>query len=143
MKYFFLFALSIIVVHNGYTQKPFVNYFDNGTISEKGYLSKGKLSGEYSSYYENGITKVIATYINGSLIQKNKYDFKGNISQSVYMLNGSDKFQVFNYNEEGLTISKGFFNSQGLKTDEWLFYNSDNKIYKTLTYKNDIPINTH
>jgi len=79
MKYFFLFALTIIVVYNGHTQKPFVNYFDNGTISEKGYLLDGKLSGDYSSYYENGITKVIAAYISGSLIQKKKYDSKGNI----------------------------------------------------------------
>jgi len=63
------------VKKNTYIQKgdliEAVLYFDNGEISQTGfYTKKGKLTGEWVSYNQNGKKTATATYDNGAKVGK-------------------------------------------------------------------------
>ncbi|WP_299117046.1 toxin-antitoxin system YwqK family antitoxin [uncultured Winogradskyella sp.] len=143
MKHLLGLILVVFVLFKAESQESFTNYFKDGSVSEKGQLLDGKRIGEYVSYHKNGEAKVIANYIDGFIVQKKEYSENGNIIASIYMLDGSDRLQVYKYDEEGNISKKGFLTSKGLKTGEWLIYNEKNEIYKTLIYEDDELISSH
>ena len=138
MKSIYLFIVFITFTLNVFSQDVFIDYHENGNISERGVKFDGKLSGNYTSYFKTGKIKTNEKYVEGIVIKKNEYSEAGFMIQSAYIINGSSKMQVYIYSKSGKIKSKGFENINGLKTGIWYFYDENDMPVKTLTYNDGL-----
>ena len=141
MKPFLCFFIFFMLTINCHAQKTFINYHDNGNISEKGNIKNGKKVGDYISYYISGNPKIEAKFVEGFIIEKKEYSESGRLIKSAYMVNGSDKIQVINYDSQGHILSKGFLDNKGLRTGEWNVFSDEKNIYQTYIYEDGLIIN--
>ena len=63
-------------------------YYDNGNIMQHGFLNaENKLQGSWTSYYEDGNKKCIATYDNGEKVGVWQYYFENSVKKVTYKKN--------------------------------------------------------
>jgi antitoxin component YwqK of YwqJK toxin-antitoxin module len=97
---------------------PMINYYNNGSASEKITWVNDKKDGPWEQYFANNTLKLKATYKDGQL----EGDF------------------IVNY-ESGKPYLKGGYKS-GLREGQWIFYNEDGTTDMELAYKMGVTPDT-
>lgn len=63
-------------------------YYENGNVMQHGFLNtENKLQGSWTSYYEDGSKKCIATYDNGEKVGIWNYYFENSVKRVTYKKN--------------------------------------------------------
>lgn len=129
-----IYVLLFISCNCIQAQETYTEYHDNGKIALQASKINGKFEGQYSTYYKEGNLKTLERYSSSFVIQKKEYYKTGELSSTMYFIDGTDAFKVYYYYKNGQLKKEGKLHRNGTKLGEWLHYSEDNELIKTVNH---------
>jgi antitoxin component YwqK of YwqJK toxin-antitoxin module len=122
---------SIINRRNSVAVGEYIEYFDNGSLKEKGnYSNDGNnwRTGKWTSYHKNKNIDEVGIYTNGRKDSTwNEYYENGKIELISNYSNGIKNGNYIAYYQNGNTQAKGSF-LNNMREGDWTFYSSNGSI---------------